>query len=43
MKRKDTSSTKSSAKRPRQARPVIDLTDTKSIREQAEPYTEAAP
>jgi hypothetical protein len=38
MKRKGSPNTKPSAKRPRQAQPTIDLTDTKSVREQAEPY-----
>lgn len=38
MKRKGSPSSEPSAKRPRQARPTLDLMDTKSVREQAEPY-----
>ena len=40
MKRQNPSSTKRPGKRPRQTQttPVVDLTDTKSVRERAEPY-----
>ncbi|KAI1097120.1 hypothetical protein F4804DRAFT_328591 [Jackrogersella minutella] len=38
MKRQGSLSKKQSAKRPRQAQSTVELADTKSVREQAEPY-----